>query len=52
MNRYGIPFNNWMEAPVWVLRLQEIFDAAMRDISDYKQTRSIGYGGAYNKNRR
>jgi hypothetical protein len=36
INRHGLPFRDWTEAPVWVLRLIEIFDGTVRECAEYK----------------
>jgi hypothetical protein len=36
-NRYGLPFSNWTETPVWLLRLMAAFDAAIRDCTEYRR---------------
>jgi saccharopine dehydrogenase-like NADP-dependent oxidoreductase len=44
INRYGLPFKNWTETPVWVLRLIAAFDAAMKDCKEYEYKRNKGKG--------
>ena len=42
INRYGLPFKDWTETPVWVLRLMAAFDAAMRECAEYKRAKGGG----------
>jgi hypothetical protein len=37
INRYGLPFKDWTETPLWVLRLMAAFDGAMRECAEYKR---------------
>jgi hypothetical protein len=37
INRYGLPFRDWTETPLWVLRLMAAFDGAMRECAEYKR---------------
>jgi hypothetical protein len=37
INRYGLPFKDWTETPVWVLRLMAAFDSAVRECAGRKR---------------
>jgi hypothetical protein len=39
INRYGLPFKDWTETPVWVLRLMAVFDAAVKECAEYKRNK-------------
>jgi hypothetical protein len=36
INRHGLPFKDWTEAPLWVLRLMEMFDAVIKEVREWK----------------
>jgi hypothetical protein len=36
-NRYGLPFKDWTETPVWLLRLMSVFEAVMKECAEYKR---------------
>jgi hypothetical protein len=41
IKNYGLPYNNWNEAPSWLLNLIDIFDSISDEYNRYKAIKGI-----------
>jgi hypothetical protein len=41
IKNYGLPYNNWLDAPKWVLDLIDRFDAVTEEYNRYKLSKGI-----------
>jgi hypothetical protein len=41
IKKYGLPYNNWLSAPHWLLNLIEKFDSVTEEYNRYKAIKGI-----------